>query len=113
MVDELAFSLRKIKKVAACVTLKLRYSDFDTHTFQTHIPYTAADHILLKKVMELFKKNYRGKPLIRLIGIHIHEQPVPIEQFHAVMILIHDIAPGPHPYLIAQEVGIAIVLLKA
>jgi DNA polymerase-4 len=39
MVDELAFSLRKIKKVSACVTLKLRYADFDTHTFQ-HIYLT-------------------------------------------------------------------------
>jgi len=73
MVDELAFSLRKIKKVSACVTLKLRYTDFDTHTFQTHIPYTASDHILLKKVMELFKKNYSGKPLIRLIGIRFSD----------------------------------------
>jgi len=73
MVDELAFSLRKIKKVAACVTLKLRYAGFETHTFQTHIPYTAADHILLKKVMELFKKNYPGKPMIRLIGIRFSD----------------------------------------
>jgi len=73
MIDELAFSLRKIKKVTACVTLKLRYSDFETHTFQTHIPYTAADHILLKKVLELFKKNYTGKPLIRLIGVRFSD----------------------------------------
>ena len=73
MVDELAFSLRKIKKVSACVTLKLRYSDFETHTFQTHIPYTAADHVLLRKVMELFRKNYSGKPLIRLIGIRFSD----------------------------------------
>ena len=73
MVDELAFSLRKMKKVAACVTLKLRYSDFETHTFQTHIPYTAADHILLRKVLELFRKHYPGKPLIRLIGIRFSD----------------------------------------
>lgn len=73
MVDELAFSLRKIKKVAACVTIKLRFADFETHTFQTHIPYTAADHILLRKVSELFKKNYSGKPLIRLIGIRFSD----------------------------------------
>ncbi len=73
MVDELAFTLRKMKKVSACVTLKLRYSDFDTHTFQTHIPYTAADHIFLRKVMELFRKNYAGKPLIRLIGVRFSD----------------------------------------
>ena len=73
MVDELAFSLRKIKKVTACVTLKLRYADFETHTFQTHIPYTAADHVLLRKVIELFRKNYTGKPMIRLIGVRFSD----------------------------------------
>ncbi len=73
MVDELAFSLRKVKKVTACVTLKLRYADFETHTFQTHIPYTAADHVLIRKVMELFRKNYTGKPMIRLIGVRFSD----------------------------------------
>ena len=69
MVDTLAFDLRKSRKVAACVTLKIRYSDFQTHTFQARIPYTAADHILLDKVLELFKRNYSRRILIRLIGI--------------------------------------------
>jgi len=69
MVDTLAFDLRKARKVAACVTLKIRYSDFQTHTFQARIPYTAADHILLDKVLELFKKNYSRRILIRLVGI--------------------------------------------
>jgi len=67
MIDTLAFDLRKARKVTACVTLKIRYSDFQTHTFQARIPYTAADHILLDKV--LFKKNYSRRILIRLIGI--------------------------------------------
>jgi len=69
MVDTLAFDLRKVRKVAACVTLKIRYSDFQTYTFQARIPYTAADHILLDKVLELFKRNYSRRILIRLIGI--------------------------------------------
>jgi DNA polymerase IV len=69
MVDTLAFDLRKARKVTACVTLKIRYSDFQTHTFQARIPYTAADHILLDKVLELFKKNYSRRILIRLIGV--------------------------------------------
>jgi len=73
MVDELAFTLRRMKKVAACVTLKLRFSDFETHTFQGHIPYTAADHILLRKTLELFRKHYPGKPLIRLIGVRFSD----------------------------------------
>ncbi len=69
MVEGLAFDLRKSKRVTGCVTLKLRYSDFQTHTFQSKIAYTASDHVLLDKVLELFKKNYTRRVLIRLIGI--------------------------------------------
>ncbi len=69
MVFELGFQLRKANKVAGTVTLKLRYSDFKTHTFQTSLSYTASDHILLEKVLELFQKNYSRRVLIRLIGV--------------------------------------------
>ena len=69
MIEKLAFDLRKSKKVTGCVTLKLRYSDFQTHTFQTKVAYTASDHVLLDKILELFKKNYSRRVLIRLIGI--------------------------------------------
>ena len=69
MIEKLAFELRKSRKVTGCVTLKLRYSDFQTHTFQSLIEYTASDHVLLNKVLELFKKNYSRRVLIRLIGI--------------------------------------------
>ncbi len=69
MTNKLAFELRKNKKVTGCVTLKLKYSDFQTHTFQTSIPYTASDHVLLQKLLELFQKNYSRRVLIRLIGI--------------------------------------------
>jgi len=69
MVERLAYDLRKSKKVTACVTLKLRYSDFQTHTFQCRIHYTASDHVLLNKILELFKKNYSRRVLIRLIGV--------------------------------------------
>ena len=69
MVDTLSFELRKLKKVTGCVTLKLKYSDFQTHTFQATIPYTASDHVLLQKLTELFNKNFNRRILIRLIGI--------------------------------------------
>lgn len=69
MTDGLAFDLRKMKKVTGCVTLKLKYSDFQTHTFQARIPYTASDHVLLQKVTDLFLKNYSRRVLIRLIGV--------------------------------------------
>ena len=69
MTEELAFQLRRQKKVTGCVTLKLKYSDFQTHTFQSGISYTASDHVLLQKVTELFMKNYNRRVLIRLIGV--------------------------------------------
>lgn len=69
MVDTLGFDLRKQKKVTGCITLKLKYSDFQTHTFQASVPYTASDDVLLRKVTELFLKNYSRRVLIRLIGV--------------------------------------------
>lgn len=69
MVERLAYDLRSSKKVTGCVTLKLKYSDFQTHTFQCRIPYTASDHVLSKKILELFARNYSRRVLVRLIGI--------------------------------------------
>ncbi len=69
MVDQLAYQLRKEKKVCGCVAIKLRHSDFSTYTFQAKIPYTAADHVLLEKALQLFTKNYSPRVLIRLIGV--------------------------------------------
>ena len=69
MAENLAFQLRRGKKVTACVTVKIRYSDFNTYTLQSRIPYTSADHILIPRVMELFEKVYNRRLLVRLIGV--------------------------------------------
>ena len=69
MTERVAFELRDINKLAGCVTVKLRYSDFQTETVQSIIPYTAADHILLSKAKELFDKLYKRRQLVRLIGV--------------------------------------------
>lgn len=82
MIFELAYQLRKEKKVTGCVTLKLRYTDFQTHTFQCRIPYTSNDHILLTKVMELFEKNYSRRVLIRLIGVKFSHLASGFNQIH-------------------------------
>jgi DNA polymerase-4 len=65
----LAFQLRRGNKLTACITLKIRYSDFQTQTLQKHIPYTAADHELLPLVAELFERLYNRRLLVRLIGV--------------------------------------------
>jgi DNA polymerase-4 len=69
MVEELGFDLRRSRKTAGSVAIKLRHSSFETHTFQCRVSYTASDHILLQKVLELFDKNYDSRVMIRLIGV--------------------------------------------
>ena len=69
MTEKIAFDLRQQDKVTGCITVKLRYSNFETFTKQLTIPYTNADHILLKTAKELFSKLYERRMLIRLIGI--------------------------------------------
>jgi DNA polymerase-4 len=69
MTEQLAFKLRKEQQLTSCVTVKIRYSDFDTHTLQRKMPYTSADHVLIPMVKELFKKAYSRRMLIRLIGV--------------------------------------------
>jgi len=69
MVEELTYDLRKQQRLTSCITVKLRYSNFDTHTHQARIPYTASDHVLIARTKELFKKLYQRRMLIRLIGV--------------------------------------------
>jgi DNA polymerase-4 len=69
MTESLAYQLRTKKKLTACVTIKIRYSDFNTYTMQCKIPYTAMDHVLIDKVKTLFHKLFQKRLLIRLIGI--------------------------------------------
>lgn len=69
MVEKLAFELRKKQKLTSCVTVKIRYSNFDTHTLQKRVAYTAFDHTLTEVAKELFKKLYTRRMLIRLIGV--------------------------------------------
>lgn len=54
-----------------CVSVKIRYSDFQTQSIQKKIPYTAADHDIIPLVLELFKKLYTRRVLVRLIGIRL------------------------------------------
>jgi DNA polymerase IV len=69
MIEKLAFELREQQKLTACVTVKIRYSNFDTHTIQQQVPYTAFDHVLIPLVKEMFDKLYQRRMLIRLIGV--------------------------------------------
>jgi len=69
MTERLAYQLRRENKLTSNVSVKIRYSDFETHTKQLRIPYTSADHTLIKIVKDLFEKLYDRRVLIRLIGV--------------------------------------------
>jgi DNA polymerase IV len=69
MAENLVFQLRRGNKLTACITVKIRYSDFQTYTLQKQIPYSAADHLVLPIVLELFRKLYNRRMLVRLIGV--------------------------------------------
>ncbi len=71
MVEKIAFQLREQRKLTSCVTVKVRYSNFDTESKQIHLPYTSSDHILLKATLDLFEKLYNRRMLIRLVGVRL------------------------------------------
>ncbi len=71
MTEKISFELRKEEKVAGCVTIKLRYPDFETTSRQVSIPYTCADDEIIPVAKALFHQLYKkGKP-IRLLGVRL------------------------------------------
>ncbi|GAA4810962.1 DNA polymerase IV [Litoribaculum gwangyangense] len=73
MAENLAYQLRRGEKLAACISVKIRYSDFNTYTKQVKIPYTSADHLIIPRVLELFDNLYQRRLLIRLVGVKISD----------------------------------------
>lgn len=69
MVEKLAYQLRSEQWLASTVTVKIRYSNFDTETKQCRIPYTSCDHALARHVKELFEKLYQRRMRLRLVGL--------------------------------------------
>jgi DNA polymerase-4 len=71
LVEKLAFKLRQEKKLAACIAVKIRYSDYETVTRQTHIPYTSSDNLLIAQATDLFDRLYTRRVMIRLVGVRL------------------------------------------
>ena len=69
MTENLGFQLRRGQKLTSCITVKVRYSDFDTRTLQRRVPYTSGDHVLMSVTQELFDKLYNRRVLVRLVGV--------------------------------------------
>ena len=73
MVESLGFDLRSQHKLTGCVTVKIRYANFDTHDMQQRIPYTAFDHVLRDVVNGIFDRLYNRRMMIRLVGVRLSE----------------------------------------
>jgi len=69
MAENLAYQLRRGNKVSACITVRVRYADFNTYSLQERIAYTAADHLMVPKTLALFDKLYNRRLPVRLIGV--------------------------------------------
>jgi len=73
LTEETAYSLREDEKLTGCITVKIRYSDFETTSRQETITYTALDDVLIAKVKDLFNKSYqKGRP-VRLLGVRFSQ----------------------------------------
>lgn len=82
MIERLCYELRQKQLLTSCITLKIRYSNFDTHTLQKRISYTSFDHILIPLAKELFDRLYQRRMLIRLVGIRFSHLVQGVQQLN-------------------------------
>ena len=73
MTEKIAFELREDDKMAGCVTVKIRYPDFETTSRQTSIAYSFYDDELIPVAKDLFHKLYRKGQKVRLLGVRLSE----------------------------------------
>lgn len=80
LTEKTAYSLREDEKMTGCVTVKIRYSDFETTSKQETVDYTALDDVLIGKVKDLFNRSYqKGRP-VRLLGVKFsHMIPITMQ----------------------------------
>jgi DNA polymerase-4 len=71
MISKLGFELRNSQRLTSCITVKIRYTDFNTYTLQRKISYTANDRTLSNYAYQLFEKLYQRRQLVRLVGVKI------------------------------------------
>ncbi|HKP31147.1 MAG TPA: DNA polymerase IV [Chitinophagaceae bacterium] len=73
MTERVGYELRQENKTAGCITVKIRYPDFETTTRQVSIPYTFYDDELISQAKQLFHKLWRKDQPVRLLGVRLSE----------------------------------------
>lgn len=71
MITDLAFQLRKESRLCACMSVKIRYSNYETVNQQQSFHYTSMDNLLLARAKDMFRKLYSKRMLIRLVSIKL------------------------------------------
>ena len=80
LTEKTAYSLREDEKMTGCITVKIRYSDFETTSKQETVDYTALDDVLIGKVKDLFNKSYQKDRPVRLLGVRFsHMIPITMQ----------------------------------
>ena len=73
LTEQNAYDLRSDEKLTGCITVKIRYPDFETTSRQETIDYTSLDDQLIAKVKDLFIKLYRKDQPVRLLGVRFSQ----------------------------------------
>ena len=73
LTEKTCYGLREDEKLTGCVTVKIRYKDFETISKQEVIDYTALDDELIAKAKEIFNKSYQSGRPVRLIGVRFSQ----------------------------------------
>lgn len=71
MVEKVAFQLREGNLMCSTITVRIRYTNWDTEKMQKKIAFTSSDEVLIPCAHELFEKLYQRRMLLRLIGVKL------------------------------------------
>lgn len=73
LTEKNAYDLRQDEKLTGCLTVKIRYDDFETTNKQESIPYTSLDDELIEKAKDIFDRFYQRGRAVRLIGVRFSQ----------------------------------------
>ena len=73
LTEKTAYDLREDEKLTGCITVKIRYEDFETTSRQEVIDYSSLDDQLIAKVKDLFTKSYQKARPVRLLGVRFSQ----------------------------------------
>ncbi|MFM7645766.1 MAG: DNA polymerase IV [Sphingomonadales bacterium] len=75
-----AADVRSEEKLAGCITVKIKYSNFEMASKQETIDYTALDDVITAKAKLLFHQLYQTNRPVRLLGVRCsHLVPINLQ----------------------------------